>query len=385
MKKRVFDRALLILFYGLLTNMFTTSGTLWAQTTTTGARTNAITTAVPFLLICSDSKSGGLGEAGVALAHNNGANAMYWNPSAMAFLPKRFGFGVNYTPWLRALGIPDINHGYLPVYYNMGEKGGVVGASLTYFSLGDIQFTNDGGIETGRFSANEFAFSVSYAHLITENLSAGASLRYIRSNLAGATQFGGITTEPGQSVAGDISIFYKKQFKTKSLPITLTAGANISNIGSKMRYTQSTTTDFIPTNLKIGYALKFEIDEYNAITFTNDFNKLLVPSPMPDGSHRSKALLEGMFGSFGDAPGGFKEEMQEFNISVGTEYSFNDRFMVRAGLFYEAPNKGNRKFITLGAGFRFSVVELNFAYLASLEQNHPLQNTLRFSLNLDFQ
>ncbi|MFN7707103.1 MAG: type IX secretion system outer membrane channel protein PorV [Sphingobacteriia bacterium] len=369
-------------------SMFLMTGTVFAQPNAAGQQ-KAITTAVPFLLITPDSRSGALGDAGVAIAQ--GANAQYWNPARLTFSDERYGFAVNYTPWLQQI-IPDINHAFLPFYYNFGQKGGVVGASLTYFSLGNINFTDENGLETGSFNANELAFSASYAIRITESLSTGIGLRYINSNLAGSQNLGGgISTNPASSVAGDIYLASEKPFKFKAnrnapeIPMLFAWGVNISNIGGKMRYTDVGRRDFLPTNLKVGYALTAEIDNFNKLTFTNDFNKLLVPSKVHAEGESEQSVIEGIFSSFGDADGGFSEELTEINVSLGLEYWYNDLFAVRAGYFYEDPGKGNRKYITLGAGVHFKVITLDFAYLAPLQQNHPLQNTLRFSLGFDFK
>lgn len=343
-----------------------------------------ITTSVPFLLVTPDSRSGAMGETGVAFTDD--ANAMHWNPSALAFVDDQMGFSMSYSPWLRALGIPDINLMYLSGYYNVGEKGGVIGSSLRYFSLGEIQYTDILGESIGQDKPSEFALDVAYARRVTEKLSAAVSLRYFNSRLSSS---GSITPDsrPVNSVAGDLSFFYNSDFKIKSagedLPVNFSAGMNISNIGPKVSYSpDSENRDFIPVNLRLGYAFKFHVDEYNSVTFTNDFNKLLVPS---EGGRSDKALLEGMFGSFGDAEGGFSEELSEINIAAGFEYWYRELFAARIGYFYEAPEKGNRNFITLGAGLKYNVFGLHFAYLAPLEQNHPLQNTLRFTLTYDFQ
>lgn len=363
-------------------------GAVQAQSSTTGQQ-KAITTAVPFLLITPDSRSGALGDAGVAIA--DGANAVYWNPSRLAFSEDKVGFALNYTPWLRNI-IPDINHTYLPAYYNFGEKGGVVGASLTFFSLGNIQFTDENGIGTGEFNANEMALSASYSIRLTDAFATGISLRYINSNLAGSQSLsGGITTEPARGFAGDVHMAWKKEFDFKSsksapeIPMEFAWGINVSNIGGKMRYTDVGRRDFLPTNLKAGYALTANIDNFNKVTFTNDFNKLLVPSYIPQVGQPEESVLGGMVSGFGDAEGGFGEELSEINVSVGVEYWYNDVFAVRGGYFYEDPGKGNRKYITMGAGLKFRFATLDFAYLAPLVQNHPLQNTLRFSLSFDFE
>ena len=343
-----------------------------------------ITTAVPFLLVTPDSRSGAMGETGVAITDD--ANAMHWNASALAFAEKRMGFAMSYSPWLRALGIPDINLMYLSGYYNIGEKGGVIGSSLRYFSLGEIQYTDILGEAIGQDKPSEFALDVGYARKVTESLSAAVSLRYFNSRLSSN---GGLTPDarPVNSVAGDLSFFYTSDFKIKSagkdLPVDFSAGMNLSNLGPKVSYTASTADrDFIPINLRLGYAFKFHVDEYNSVTFTNDFNKLLVPS---EGGRSNQALMEGIFGSFGDAEGGFREEISEINVAVGFEYWYRELFAARIGYFYEPPEKGNRQFITLGAGLKYNVFGLHFAYLTPLEQNHPLQNTLRFTLTYDFQ
>lgn len=379
MKKHFLISTLGILVFIHLSNMKVYSQ---ATSTSTG-QVRAITTAVPFLLICPDSRSGALGEAGVAIADN--ANALYWNPSALAFSTKQYGFATNYTPWLKNI-VPDINHAYVPAYINFGDKGGVLGAALTFFSLGNIEFTDNAGIKTGEYNPSEFAFATSYAHKVTDNLSAGISLRYINSSLVTATSAGGFPTKPARSVAGDANLFYTKDFSLKGgqgdIPMNFRFGINISNMGAKVNYTNSSRKDFLPANLKIGYALKANLDSYNSVTFVNDFNKLMVPS---EGGQSTKPLMSGMFSSFNDAPGGMKEEISEINTSLGLEYWYNDLFAIRGGYFYEDPMKGNRKFITLGGGIRFKTFGLDFAYLVPFQQNHPLQNTIRFSLTFDFE
>jgi Type IX secretion system protein PorV len=347
-------------------------------TTTSGTDIQAITTAVPFLMITPDSRAGGMGDAGVAVSDD--ANATHWNLSALAFTDKKFGVGLSYTPWLRQL-VPDINLSYLSGHINLGERAGVIASSIRYFSLGKIEFTDDNAIKYGEFNANEFAFDAGYARKVTDNFSAGVGLRFIYSNLAANAQVGSFETKPGMSVAGDVNMLYTKDFTSGNLPMNIRWGLNISNIGAKISYTNSNNRDFIPTNLRLGAALKTSLDDYNSLTVTADVNKLMVPS---EGGQSDKTLLDGMFSSFGDAPGGFSEEIKEFNLSTGLEYWYNDLFAARAGLFLEDATKGNRKFVTLGAGLKYNVFALDFAYLASLQQAHPLQNTLRFSLSFAF-
>lgn len=350
-----------------------------AQTTPAGQDIKAITTAVPFLLICPDSRSGGLGDAGVAIADN--ANATHWNLSGLAFTDRKFGVGLSYTPWLRQL-VSDINLSYLSGYYNMGERAGVIASSLRYFSLGNIVFTDENAIEYGRFNANEFAWDLGYTRKVTQYFSAGVGLRFIYSNLAANASVNGFDTKPGVSFAGDLNMMYNRDFDAGAVPLNFRWGLNISNIGAKISYTNSSNRDFIPTNLRLGAAVKAGLDDYNSLTVVADVNKLMVPT---EGGQSNQTLISGMFSSFGDAPGGFGEEMKEINLSTGLEYWYNDLFAARAGLFLEDATKGNRKFVTLGLGVKYSFFGLDFAYLASLSQNHPLQNTLRFSLNFAFE
>lgn len=365
----------------LLTVLVAPRSIAQTPTNTAGQDVRAITTAVPFLMIAPDSRSGAMGDAGVAIADN--ANAVHWNLSALAFTQKKSGFALNYTPWLRQL-VPDINLSYLSGFINLGDRAGVIGGSLRYFSLGQIEFTDENAVKYGQANANEFAVDAGYTRLVTDNFSAGVQLRFIYSNLAANARAGAFETKPGTSVAGDINMLYNKDFKMgpTDIPMNFRWGLNISNIGAKISYTNSNNKDFIPTNLRLGVLLKGNLDEYNSLGITSDVNKLLVPS---EGGQSDKSLIDGIFSSFGDAPGGFSEEISEFNWSVGLEYWYNNLFAARAGYFYEDPAKGNRQFVTLGAGVKYKVFGIDFSYLASLKQQHPLQNTLRFSLSFDFE
>jgi len=359
------------------------SSTLIGQGTNPGQTgTKVITTAAPFLSVAPDSRAGGMGEAGVAVTDD--ANAMHWNPAALAFVENQMGFSMSYSPWLRSLGIPDINLAYLSGYRRVNENG-VIGASLHYFSLGTIEFTDINARPIGQDNPNEFALDVGYSLKVTEDLSAAVSLRYFYSRLVSTVNVAP-DIKPVNSVAGDIAFLYKKDFSISSagqnLPVNFSAGLNLSNIGPKVSYTSTTSaSDFIPINLRIGYAFEFQVDEYNSITVANDFNKLMVPS---EGGRSDQSLLSGFFGSFGDAQGGFSEEISEISTSIGLEYWYQDLFSARIGWFYEDPDKGNRQFITLGAGLRYNVFGIHFSYLAPPAPNHPLQNTLRFTLTYDF-
>jgi hypothetical protein len=344
---------------------------------------NAITTAVPFLNIAPDSRSSAMGDAGVATSPD--VNSIHWNPAKLAFVTEDVEFGLSYSPWLRSL-VPDMNIAYLSAYKRI-NKISTIGGSLRYFSLGKISFTDDNGDPIRDFTPVEFAIDGAYALKLSERLSSGVSLRYVRSNLTGGSIIPGAETKPGQSVAFDVSAFYRsKKFQVADKPATLNAGINISNVGNKMAYTNASSTDedFIPTNLKLGTALNVDVDEYNAVTFTVDFNKLLVPTPNGDLDSGNVSPVEGIFGSFNDAPGGSKEELREINIGGGIEYRYTDQLAFRAGYFNEHETKGNRKFITFGAGFHYSAFQFDLSYLLSVRQNNPLANTLRFSLTFAF-
>lgn len=351
---------------------------------------NTITTAVPFLLIAPDARSGAMGDAGVACSAD--ANSIHWNPAKLAFADKNIGFSLSYTPWLHAL-VPDINLAYLSGYKKV-DKNQSIGMSLLYFSLGNITFTDIVGNTIADFKPNEFALDVAYSRKLGDRFSGGMSLRYIHSNLTGGTPVGTTPSHAGNAVAADLSAYYQNNAleiaKKKSV---LAFGLNISNIGNKISYTETGTRNFIPINIRLGGSLKMDIDEYNTFGFLLDFNKLLVPTPPSTnvtgdtilaGKDPNVSVAQGIFQSFGDAPNGFKEEMKEFNISTGIEYWYDKQFALRAGFFYEDPTKGNRKFFTLGAGLKYNVFGLDFAYLIPTEQKNPLENTLRFSLLFDF-
>lgn len=375
------------------------------------SRLNTITTAVPFLLISPDSRAGGMGDAGCASSTD--ANSIHWNPAKLGFADKKMGIGISYTPWLRAL-VPDINLAYLSGFYKT-KKSGTIGASLRYFSLGDITFTDINGNTTGQFRPNEFAFDLAYGTKLGKNFSAGGAMRYVNSNLTGGTFVDGSATRPGRTFAVDISALYKKErIKLGDKKAIAAVGMNISNIGAKMSYSDrggKNNSDFIPINMRLGGSLSINVDDYNNICFVADANKLLVPTPpiykrkinpvtgKPDGEVEKDAngdpvillgkdpkrgVAEGILGSFNDAPGGGKEELREINYSLGMEYWYNKLFAIRVGYFYEHPTKGNRQYFTLGAGVKYNVFGLDFAYLIPTQQKNPLENTLRFSLTFDF-
>ncbi|MGM0666421.1 MAG: type IX secretion system outer membrane channel protein PorV [Bacteroidota bacterium] len=350
---------------------------------------NAIQYVVPFLLIAPDSRAGAMGDAGVATSPD--IYSMHWNPAKYAFIDGDGGIGISYSPWLRTL-VPDINIAYLSAYYRVDDKQ-VVSSSLLYSSLGDIPFTDDWGNVERNFKPNEFAFDAAYSRLLTDNFSGSIAFRFIYSNLTGGFPAGGTETKAGISVASDVSFFYRNDISIGRKDALISAGANISNIGAKMSYTDENDPDFIPMNLRLGPTLNIEIDRYNDLTFAIDLNKLLVPTPplydeltgdIIAGKDPNVAVPVAIFQSFIDAPGGFKEELNEISYSFGAEYWYNKQFAIRAGYFHEHASKGNRKYFTAGAGFRMSVFSLDFSYLMPLVNNHPLARTLRFSLSFDF-
>lgn len=346
-------------------------------------RTNTINTAVPFLRIAPDARSGAMGDVGIATAPD--ANSIYWNLAKLPFATAKSGISVTYTPWLKEL-VNDVFLATVSGYTHLDEYQSI-SASLRYFSLGTINFTDVTGSETGSYRPREFALDAGYARKLSENWSVGLAARYIYSNLASG-DIAGRVVRPGKAFSTDLSAFYTKDFEKDDGRVNKwNFGVAITNIGTKISYTQSAQyKDFIPTNLGIGTSYTFGLDEASKLTFALDVNKLLVPTPDSTGKYREKGVIDGMFSSFGDAPGGFKEELQELMYSVGAEYWYNDMFAVRAGYFNENKNKGNRKYFTAGIGIKYDIFGLNFSYLVPSGtgiQRNPLSNTLRFSLTFD--
>ncbi len=354
---------------------------------------NTITTAVPFLLIAPDSRAGGMGECGVATSAD--ANSFHWNTSKLAFADKKVGIAVSYSPWLRQL-VPDINLAYLSGYTKL-DKRSSVGGSLRYFSLGNITFTDIVGNTIGNYRPNEFALDLGYARQLGDKFSGGMAMRYIYSNLtSGIPLSNGASTHAGKAFAVDLSMMYHDtKMKISDKKTEFNIGLNLSNIGTKISYTDNGSADakdFIPINMKLGSYLRIDLDDANSFAVAVDINKLMVPTPptydvngnIIAGKDPNRSIASGMFGSFNDAPGGGKEELKEIIYQIGLEYWYNKQFAVRAGYFNEDRTKGNRKFFTLGAGVKYNVFGLDFAYLIPIVQRNPLQNTLRFTLSFDF-
>jgi hypothetical protein len=351
---------------------------------------NVVTTAVPFLRISPDARSGGMGDVGVATIPD--ANSIFWNLSKIPFAKSNSQIALTYTPWLKALDLNDVYLVSAAGYYQLDDQQAISG-SLRYFSLGNIQFTDNLGNALQQYRPREFSVDAGYSRKLSEKLGVGIALRYINSNLASGQSASGSSYKTGSAVAGDISLF--NNGSEGGSVSGLNWGVAITNLGSKIGYTNDATEkDFIPANLGLGVAYVNVFDEDNKVTFGLDVNKLLVPTPPALGdsaglaNYHNKGVVSSWFSSFGDAPGGFKEELKEFQISVGAEYMYMDQFAFRAGYFYENPTKGDRKYFTVGAGLNYNMFGLNFSYLIpsgkGINQN-PLSNTLRFSLvfNLD--
>jgi hypothetical protein len=364
-------------------------------TSTVFSQKNPITTAVPFLLIAPDARGGGMGDAGVASTPD--AYSMFWNPAKYAFCDKDFGFGIGYVPWLRGL-VNDIGLASVTGFKKFGDKQAIA-MSLRYFSMGNVTFTNETGQELGDVKPNEWTVDATYARKFSPSFSGAVAGRFIYSNLVPVKYIENV--RPGTSVAADVALYYHKELEIKGLTASwFSFGLNISNIGAKMSYSSSSITrDFIPTNLRLGPSFTMDIDEYNRLTVALDLNKLLVPTPpiyatdslgnpikgdIAKGKDPNVSVVTGMIQSFYDAPGGFKEELQEWTISPSVEYWYNKLFSIRAGYFYENVNKGDRQFFTIGAGLRYNVFGLDFSYLVPVKQNNPLQNTMQFTLLFNF-
>ncbi len=353
---------------------------------------NTIITAVPFLRIVPDARSGAMGDVGIAITPD--PNSIHFNNSNLAFVDKDLSISATYTPWLRALGLQDIYMAYLTGYKKFDEFQ-TLGVGLRYFSLGDIQFTNSDGEPIGNGRPNEFELNIAYARKLGNNFSAGMGVKYIYSALANGQSVDGFDIGPGRSFAADFSMTYHKPIKLGEKDARFTSALSITNIGPKISYTNSVNRDFIPTNMGLGASLDVDIDDFNTFLIAADINKLLVPTPAvpavdenpKDGilDYKQVGLMDGITSSFGDAPGGGAEELRELMYSVGLEYWYDKQFAVRAGYYHEDQTKGNRQFATVGLGLKYNIFGLNLSYLIPLNgQRNPLDNTLRFSLLFDF-
>ncbi|MBO4397396.1 MAG: type IX secretion system outer membrane channel protein PorV [Bacteroidaceae bacterium] len=364
---------------------------------------NPVYYGVTSLAIAPDARAGGMGDVGAATDPD--VNSQYWNPAKYPFTISRSGIALNYTPWLRQL-VDDIDLANLTGYYRFGEYD-AVSASLRYFSLGEVMMGN-GNFDSEEYGETikpyEMAVDVAYSRMLSETFSAGVALRYIYSDMAANKYDPSIT--PGSAFAADLAMYHNGYINLGNHESQLGWGLNINNIGSKISYQDGEYAEFLPTNLRFGMSLMVPLDDYNTISFSGDVNKLLVPtrptmeqyinetgagdddysgytSWLVDEGYYNISPISGIFKSFHDAPGGFKEELQEIQWSLGLEYSYNNQFFVRAGYHYEHPNKGNRKYYTLGAGFKMNIFSIDAGYVISAAQSSPLDQTLRFSLAFD--
>ncbi|MBQ6161625.1 MAG: type IX secretion system outer membrane channel protein PorV [Prevotella sp.] len=352
---------------------------------------NPVNTSVTSQSIAPDARAAGMGDVGAATDPD--VVSQYWNPAKYPFTISRAGVALNYTPWLRQL-VSDMDLAYLAGYYRIGDHSAVSG-SLRYFSLGEVQTSSDvSGSSDMTINPYEMSLDVAYSLMLSEHFSLGAAVRWIYSDL---TYDYTEDTSPGNAFAADISAYYQNYLNLGERECQLGLGLNISNIGSKITFGGDDNSEFIPTNLRLGASLMVPIDEYNRFTIAADANKLLVPTYPRQNEGESSgdytervqrdyydvSSISGIFKSFGDAPGGAKEELQEIQWSVGAEYVYHDQFSIRAGYHHEAENKGNRKYFTVGAGFRMSVFSLDAGYVIATAKSNPLDQTLRFTLSFD--
>ena len=350
---------------------------------------NVVTTAVPFLRISPDARSGGMGDLGVATSPD--ASSGLWNVGKVAFNQNKGGIAATYTPWLKDL-VNDVYLASLSGYYKFDDNQ-ALHAAVRYFSLGNITFTDNLGNDFGSFRPREFGIDVGYSRKLNAKNGVGITLKYINSNLAGGTTVGSTTYKSGSAVAADLAWYHDAKGASGS---GWQWGVVLSNLGSKIAYTENgDAKDFIPANLGLGANYTKKMNATNQISFGIELNKLMVPTPPADpatpaeiADYRKKGVLGSWFSSFGDAPGGFGEEIKEFQVSLGGEYTYNNQFSLRAGYFFENKTKGNRRYFTAGLGVKYNVFEFNFAYLlptGSGVSRNPLSNTLRFSVLFNFK
>ena len=359
-----------------------------------------IITAVPFLLISPDSRGSAMGETGVATSPD--VNSVHWNNAKLAFIDKKYGFGISYVPWLGKI-VDDMSVSYLSGFYKLDQVQ-TVGLSMKYFDLGEIQLTDNQGLSLGVENPKELSTAFTYSRKLTNDLSIGGSARYIWSNLTGSIS-NYSDAKAGNSFSVDLGIYYNKEISLVNRTSELSFGSHISNIGGKITYGSSKSLDFIPVNLRVGTSLKTFLDQYNSITLAVDLNKLMVPSPpiyevdingnyiidpttnqakILKGKNPNRSVLSGIFSSFSDAPDGFSEEIKEVTISTGLEYWYREIFSFRGGYFLENMDKGGRKFLTLGLGIKYNNLGIDFSYLSTPQNDHPLAETMRFSLSFLF-
>jgi hypothetical protein len=366
---------------------------------------NTVVSAVPFLRITPDARSGAMGDVGIAVSAD--PNTMHFNTSKLVYSEQNSGVSATYTPWLRALGLNDMYLAYLSTYKKINSRQ-AFGLSARYFSLGEINFTDENGTPTGTGSPTELELNLGFAQKLTERLAVGINAKYVYSNLAAGTSVNGQVAKVGNGFGADLSLTYRKPIRVNGRKNNITAGLALTNIGTKISYTNSANRDYMPANLGLGLAYEINLNEYNSITLAADINKLMVPTPQPAKilddkkneitnpeydaggvigvpDYKEQSPVGSIFSSFSDAPDGFKEEIKEFTWGLGFEYWYDKQFAARIGYFNEDKLKGGRKYLTLGFGLKYNIFGLNFSYLVPTTSNrNPLDNTLRFSLLFDF-
>ena len=366
---------------------------------------NAVLSAMPFLRIVPDARGGAMGDTGITTSAD--PNSLHYNSSKLAFVEKDMSFSATYTPWLRNLGLQDVYLTYLSGYKKVNDLE-AIGFGLRFFSLGEINFTDFDGNPSGTGKPREIEFAISYNRKLSDNFSMGLTGKYLYSNLASGQQVAGIPISSANAFAADISFSYIKEGNLTAYGSQWTFGGAISNIGSKVTYTRDQFRDFLPANLGLGAGLLLNLDDYNSVSFHLEANKLLVPSPQspsifdengneipnpeydPNGNgepeYKEKTTFGALVGSFTDAQGGFSEELKEWTVGLGIEYWYNKQFAVRTGYYYEHPIKGDRQFLTVGAGLKYNVFAIDISYLVPTNnRRNPLDNTLRFTLQFDFE
>ena len=360
---------------------------------------NPLITSMPSLSIAPDARAAGMGDIGVATEAD--FNSQYWNPAKYAYMYSKGGITANYTPWLRKL-VGDIDLAYLAGFYNFGDLGGGIGASFTYFSMGDVALTDGSGNTIQNVRPNEWALDLSYFRKLHEYVSMSVAVRFLYSDLNNgynASTSGGTEMHPAWTMAADIALYYRQPIEIKSGTSHFTLGFSLKNLGGKMTY-EETTSNFIPASMNIGIGYEIPCDKYNFLTLNVEANKMLVPSrlsrytegfdindqntwQMSQDAYTALNPARGWFQSFNDAPGGTKEEFNEVRWGAGIEYSYNKQFFARAGYSYENYYKGNRNYLTFGAGFHLSIVSLDVSYCVGLASSNPLDQTMRFRLGFD--
>ena len=385
-------RLLFIFLFLLSSDLFPQASILSGQDTSR----RPIITAVPFLLISPDSRGSAMGETGVATSPD--VNSVHWNNAKLAFIDKKYGFGMSYVPWLGKI-VDDMSVSYLTGFYKL-DNVQTIGLSMKYFDLGEIQLTDNQGFSLGIENPKELSTAFTYSRKLTNDLSIGGTTRYIWSNLTGSIS-NYADAKAGNSFSVDLGIYYNKEITLANRTSELSFGSHFSNIGGKITYGSSKSLDFIPINFRVGTSIKTFLDQYNSLTFALDFNKLMVPSPpiyevdingnyiidpltnqpqIQRGKNPNRSVLSGMFSSFSDAPDGFSEEIKEITVSSGLEYWYREIFSFRGGYFFENMDKGGRRFLTLGLGIKYNNLGVDFSYLSTSQNDHPLAETMRFSV-----